>query len=41
MAEKCQKVLDGFDMPVEWALSIVAQIFKGNVTSGTVAAIEL
>ena len=28
MAEICQKVLDGCGMPAEWALSIVAQIFK-------------
>ena len=30
MAEICQKVLDGFGMPVEWVLSIVVQIFKGK-----------
>ena len=30
MAEICQKVLDGFGMPFEWALSIVATIFKGK-----------
>ena len=30
MAEVCQRVLDGFGMPVEWALSIVAAIFKGK-----------
>ena len=30
MAEICQRVLDGFGMPVEWALSIVVLIFKGN-----------
>ena len=29
MAEICQKVLDGFGMPAEWALSIVVSIFKG------------
>ena len=28
MAEICQKVLDGFGMPVEWALRIMASIFK-------------
>ena len=28
MAEICKKVLDGFGMPVKWALSIVVQIFK-------------
>ena len=27
MAEICQKVLDGFGMPVEWPLSIVVPIF--------------
>ena len=30
MAEICQKVLDGFGMPVEWALCVVVQIFKGK-----------
>ena len=30
MAEICQKVLDGFGMPAEWALSIVVPIFKGK-----------
>ena len=30
MAEICQKVLDGFGIPAEWALSIVAPIFKGK-----------
>ena len=30
MAEICQYVLDGFLMPVEWALSIVVPIFKGQ-----------
>ena len=30
MAEICQKVLDGFGMPADWALSIVVQIFKMN-----------
>ena len=29
MAEICLRVLDGFGMPVEWALSIVVPIFKG------------
>ena len=28
MAEICQKVLDGFGMPAEWALSIVVPTFK-------------
>ena len=28
MAEICQKVLDGFGMPAEWALSMVVPIFK-------------
>ena len=28
MVEICQKVLDGFGMPAEWALSIVVPIFK-------------
>ena len=27
-AEMCQRVTDGFGMPVEWALSIVVPIFK-------------
>ena len=30
MAEIFQKVLNGFEMPVEWALSIEVPIFKGN-----------
>ena len=30
MAEICQKVLDGFGMPVELALSIVVPICKGK-----------
>ena len=30
MAEICQKVLDGFEMPAEGALSIVVPIFKGK-----------
>ena len=33
MAEVCQAVLDGFEMPAEWALSIVVPIFilKGDI----------
>ena len=30
MAEICKKVLDGFEMPGEWALSIVVPIFHGK-----------
>ena len=30
MAEICQRVLSGFRMPIEWALSIVVTIFKGK-----------
>ena len=30
MAKTCQMVLDGFGMPVEWALSIVVPLFKGK-----------
>ena len=30
MAEIGQKVQDGLEMPVEWALSIVVPIFKGK-----------
>ena len=30
MAEICQGVLDGFGMLVQWVLSILVQIFKGN-----------
>ena len=30
MAEIYQKVLDGFGMPVEWALSIVVPVFMGR-----------
>ena len=35
MAERCQKVLDGFGMPAEWAVSIAFPIFmgKGNITN--------
>ena len=28
MAEICQKLLDGFGMPAEWALSMFVPIFK-------------
>ena len=28
MAEICQRVLDGFGMPIDWALSIVVPIFR-------------
>ena len=41
MAEICQSILDGFGMPVEWALSIVVAILKGRGISGTAAAVEL
>ena len=30
MAEICRRVLDGFGMPAEWALSIVDPIFNGT-----------
>ena len=30
MAEICWKVLDGLEMPVEWALGNVVPILKGN-----------
>ena len=30
MTEICQKVLDGFEMPAEWALSIAVPIIKGK-----------
>ena len=30
MAEICWKVLDGFEMPAEWALCVVVPIFKGK-----------
>ena len=30
MAEICQKVLDGFGIPAEWAPCIVVPIFKGK-----------
>ena len=35
MAEICQRVIDGFGMPVEWALIIVVPIFQLRVISGT------
>ena len=41
MAEICQRVLDGFGMPVELSLSIVVYIFKGKVISANAAAIDL
>ena len=44
MAEICQKVLDGFGMPVEWALSTVVPIlnWKGDIRScSCVAAMML
>ena len=41
MTEICQKVLDGFGMPAELALSIVVPIFKGKGSIGTAAAMEL
>ena len=31
MDEICQRVLDGFVIPVEWALGIVVAIFIGKV----------
>ena len=30
IAEICQRALDRFGMPVEWALCIVVPIFKGK-----------
>ena len=39
MAEICQKVLVG--LQVEWVLNLVVPNFKGRVTSGSAAAIEL
>ena len=30
MAKICQKVLDGFGIPAEWALSMVVPIFRGK-----------
>ena len=41
MTEICHRVLDGYGLPVEWALCIVVPVFKGRVTSGTAAAMEL
>ena len=41
MTEICQKILDEFGIPAEWALSIVAQSSRGNVIFRTVAAIEM
>ena len=37
MAEICQKVLDGFGIPAEWAMSIVAPIFnwKGEIQNSS------
>ena len=39
--EICQRLLDGFGMSVEWALSIVIPIVKGKGLSGTAAVIEM
>ena len=41
MAEICQRVIDGFGMLVEWALSIVVPIFYGKGDIRNCAAIEL
>ena len=44
MAEICQKVLYGFGMPAEWAVSIVVPIFmgKGDVRNcGCYIAVQL
>ena len=30
MAELCQRVLDGLEIPAEWILGIVVVIFKEN-----------
>ena len=30
MSEICLRILDGFEFPVEWALSILVPIFKGK-----------
>ena len=40
MTEICQRVLCGFGMPVEWALSIVAPIFKGKCNIRTSSCYE-
>ena len=40
IAEISQRILHGFGMPVEWALSIVFAIYKGSVISVTPVAID-
>ena len=34
MVEICQRVLDGFGMPIEWTVGIVVPVFMGmgNIT---------
>ena len=41
MAEICQRVIDGFGMPVELIINIVVPFLRGRVTSETGAALEL
>ena len=41
VAKICQEVLDEFEMPTEWALSIVVPIFKEKCDIQNVASIEL
>ena len=41
MAEICQRVLDGFEMPVEWAINIWFISSRGRVTSKAAVATEL
>ena len=41
MIEICLKILDGFQMPVEWPLGIVVTIFKGENYISNCAAMEL
>ena len=40
MAEICQRVIDGFGMPVEWTLSIVVSIFMGMGDISNCSCIE-
>ena len=39
--EFCQRVLNGLRMPHEWTLSVVVQVVKGMVTSGTTVETEV
>ena len=41
MSEICQKILDGYGMPAEWAPSKVVTIFKGKYNIRNNKAVKL